>query len=55
MDWHLQQDESGDVFLIAGTTQINLGPRDEALVRIADFFGDEAVPPREMIVPERMR
>lgn len=54
-DWHLQQDESGDIFLVMGTDFFNLGPHDEVLTRFADFFGDDGVslPPADMVVPPR--
>jgi hypothetical protein len=52
-DWHLQQDESGDVFLHVPNGFYNLGPSDEVLTRFADFFGDEGVElPAGFIVPE---
>lgn len=60
-NWHLQQDESGDIFIHfpgeAGAFQMfNLGPRDEVLVRFADFFGDEGVElPEGFIAPDVMK
>jgi hypothetical protein len=36
----LERDSHGDVVLVAGGDRINLGPRDEAIVRFADFMGD---------------
>lgn len=57
-DWHLKEDERGDVFLVAGTDMINLGPRDEVVVRFADFFGDDHVngerPEEGFVVPESL-
>jgi hypothetical protein len=41
MDWHLERGNHGDVVLVAGGDRINLGPRDHAFVRFADFMGED--------------
>jgi hypothetical protein len=51
MDWHLQLDESGDVFIHFQNAFYNLGPRDEAFTRFADFMGEDFTE-REWIAPE---
>lgn len=41
-DWSLADDDTGNTILIlADGRRFNLGPRDEAAVRFADYFGDE--------------
>jgi hypothetical protein len=40
-DWSLANDDAGNVILILGDgRRENLGPREEAFVRFADFMGD---------------
>lgn len=41
LDWHLERDSHGGVVLVVGGDRVNLGQRDEAFVRFADFMGDE--------------
>lgn len=51
-DWSLAQDDTGNVILIlADGRRENLGPRDEAFTRFADFMGED-FEEREFVVPE---